>query len=61
MTVRTAVAAPAPRRVTCRYLRRNGDQCTAEAVDPDHEFVVCIRHLALAMELLRQAGVPGLR
>ncbi|WP_405841587.1 hypothetical protein [Streptomyces sp. NBC_01518] len=27
--------------VTCRILNRNGNQCTAEAVDPSAELLIC--------------------
>lgn len=39
----------------CRYLRRNAQQCTAEAVDPDADILLCSKHLARAMELYRSA------
>jgi hypothetical protein len=44
-------------RVYCRYLNRNGDQCTGEAVraNPD-EIHLCTRHLAEALQLLKMAG-----
>lgn len=41
--------------VTCRYLRRSGDQCTGEAVDTEGEILLCSKHLARAMELLKAA------
>jgi len=44
--------------ITCRYLRRNDVQCTAEAVDPEADILLCTRHLARAMTLLRTAGIP---
>ena len=46
--------------VRCRYLasgkRGSLDRCTAEAVDPVGEIILCISHLALALELIQ--GVP---
>jgi hypothetical protein len=44
------------RMVSCRYLRRNEQQCTAEAVDPDAEVLLCSKHLARAMRLFREAA-----
>lgn len=38
--------------VTCRVLNRNANQCTAEAVDPDAELLICVRHLAEAQRLI---------
>lgn len=43
------------RFVTCRVLNRRGDQCTGEAVDPDAELKICVRHLAEAQRLLHEA------
>lgn len=42
------------RKVTCRYTRRNNDQCTGEVVDEFGEILLCSKHLARAMELVRQ-------
>ncbi|MET0520822.1 MAG: hypothetical protein ABW156_02440 [Jiangellaceae bacterium] len=48
------------RIVLCRYLRRGTKgQCTAEAVDPDGEILLCAHHLARVLELLRSTA-PGL-
>jgi hypothetical protein len=35
----------------CRYLRRNDEQCTAEAVDPEADVLICVKHLARAVKL----------
>jgi hypothetical protein len=46
------------RITTCRYLRRAAQgQCTAEAVDPEGELLLCSKHLGEALELLRNAGL----
>lgn len=37
----------------CRYLRRSGDQCTAEAVDPTADVLLCIKHMARVVEHAR--------
>ncbi len=46
--------------VTCRYINLVGEKppglCTAEAVDRDGEILLCTRHLALTLELLRSRG-----
>ena len=42
--------------IRCRYLRRNEQLCTAEAVDPVGEVLLCSKHLARAMQLLNRAG-----
>lgn len=48
------------RVVLCRVLRRGtSGQCTGEAVDPNGELLICSRHLARAIELLRAAGLTG--
>ncbi|MBX6387022.1 MAG: hypothetical protein IRZ07_29270 [Microbispora sp.] len=41
------------RRVTCRYLRRNGEQCTGEAVDSTADVLLCIKHMARVVEHAR--------
>lgn len=41
--------------VTCRVLSGRGVQCTAEAVDPGAELLICVRHLAEAQRLLQSA------
>lgn len=48
-------------RITlCRYLRRGAQgQCTAEAVDPGGEILLCPKHLGRVVELLRNTA-PGL-
>jgi len=50
---------PTAQRITrCHYLKPNVDQqCTAEAVDPNGEILLCTKHLARALELVnaRQA------
>jgi len=43
------------RIVTCRVLNRFGHQCTGEAVDPDAELKICVRHLAEAQRLIHEA------
>lgn len=43
----------APRLVRCRYLRRNDEQCTGEAVDELGEILLCTKHLARALELVK--------
>lgn len=40
---------------TCRVLNRHGNQCTAEAVDPTAELLICTRHLAAAQRLIHEA------
>lgn len=42
------------RRVTCRYLGKRDNQCTAEVVDPDGEILLCPEHLARALQLIRR-------
>ena len=48
------------RRTTCRYLRRDSNQCTGEAVDPDAEILLCQTHLGRAVALVRHAAVQRL-
>ncbi|MER6064850.1 hypothetical protein ABT167_27485 [Streptomyces sp. NPDC001792] len=45
--------------VTCRVLSGRGVQCTAEAVDPNAELKICVRHLAEAMRLVEDARERG--
>jgi hypothetical protein len=44
------------RMTRCRYLRRNDQQCTAEAVDETGEVLLCTKHLGRALELLKRYG-----
>jgi len=41
------------RAIRCRYLRRSGDQCTAEAADPHADVLLCIKHMARVVEHAR--------
>ena len=43
------------RVVTCRVLKAYNTQCTAEAVDPNAELLICARHLAEAQRLIHAA------
>ncbi|MDX3689924.1 hypothetical protein PV726_06150 [Streptomyces europaeiscabiei] len=43
------------RIVTCRVLSGRGNQCTGEAVDPDAELKICVRHLSEAQRLIHAA------
>jgi hypothetical protein len=52
---RTAAKA-APGVVRCRYLGKF-NRCTAEAVDPVGEVLLCAQHLARAIEFLRSLGM----
>ena len=46
------------RIVLCRYLCQGTQgQCTAEAVDPVGEILLCSKHLARTLELLRNANL----
>lgn len=38
--------------ITCRYLDTHRDQCTAEAVDPGADILLCTAHLARAWRLI---------
>lgn len=44
----------------CRYLRANGEQCTAEAVDADAEILLCLKHFGRASKLILAARRLGL-
>jgi hypothetical protein len=45
------------RKTICRYLREGTKgQCTAEAVDPQGEIILCFTHLARAIELIQRKG-----
>lgn len=44
------------RLTRCRYVTRDGNRCTAEAVEDDAEVDLCIEHLGRALELLRRRG-----
>lgn len=43
------------RIVTCRVLSGRGNQCTGEAVDPEAELKICVRHLGEAQRLIHAA------
>lgn len=45
----------AERIVTCRYLKAYDTQCTAEALDPDGEVLICARHAAKVMRTVQAA------
>lgn len=40
--------------VRCRYLRRNGEQCTGEAIDPGAEILLCAKHAGRVMRLVKE-------
>ena len=48
------------RLTRCRYQRRNNELCTGEAVDPDADILICQKHLARAVALVRHAAVQRL-
>lgn len=43
------------RIVTCRYLKAFDTQCTAEAIDPAGEVLICVRHAAKVMRTVQAA------
>ncbi|MET9506897.1 hypothetical protein ABZX62_00165 [Streptomyces flavidovirens] len=43
------------RIVTCRMTNRHGNRCTAEAIDPNGEVLICIRHYAAAGRTVKAA------
>lgn len=43
-----------PRKIRCRYLDKFDNRCNAEVVDDYGEIMLCLKHLALAMELIRR-------
>ncbi|MFF4847977.1 hypothetical protein [Streptomyces sp. NPDC001194] len=45
----------AERIVTCRMTDRWGNRCTGEAIDPDGEALICIRHYAAAVRTIEAA------
>lgn len=45
----------ATRIVRCRVHNRMGNPCSDEAVDPDAELLICVRHLAEAQQLINDA------
>ncbi|MET9516411.1 hypothetical protein [Streptomyces sp. NPDC002994] len=49
------------RIVTCRMTNRYGDRCTAEAIDPNGEVLICIRHYAAAGRTVREAQARAAR
>lgn len=40
-------------KVLCRYTRQSGDQCTGEALDPTADVLICTKHAARVMALIR--------
>lgn len=36
----------------CRYLRRNGEQCTAEVLDPEGSVLICAKHAGRVIEMI---------
>lgn len=61
------ISALPARKIICRYLRRNGEMCTAEALDqsPDAPIIICLKHGARVVKLVMdrqrelQAGGRG--
>ncbi|WP_107416734.1 hypothetical protein [Streptomyces sp. CC53] len=45
----------AERVVTCRMTNSRGDRCTAEALVPDGEALICARHAAEVMRTVNSA------
>ncbi|MFD5425232.1 hypothetical protein [Streptomyces sp. NPDC127084] len=43
------------RVVTCRMTNRYGNRCTAEALDPEGEAIICARHAAEVMRTINTA------
>lgn len=43
------------RIVTCRMTDMRGNRCTAEAIDPAGEALICIRHYAAAVRTVSTA------
>ncbi|GAA2972218.1 hypothetical protein [Streptomyces enissocaesilis] len=43
------------RIVTCRMTNRHGNRCTAEAIDPNGEVLICIRHYVAVCRTVREA------
>ncbi|MFC6017232.1 hypothetical protein ACFP2T_13570 [Plantactinospora solaniradicis] len=58
MTMPTAATT---RLITCSVIgRHSGNRCTAEALDPDAEVLICARHTGLVMEMVN-ARMPTAR
>jgi hypothetical protein len=57
-TMQDSTPTGSGRRITCRYLTRDGNQCTGEAADAEGEITLCLKHLARAFELI-QHRMPG--
>lgn len=38
----------------CSIVRRSGDRCTAEALDPNGDVLICSKHAARVMQMLRE-------
>lgn len=47
--------------VHCRVTNRYGNRCTAEALDPNADVLICMRHTALVIELLAKKGLSATR
>jgi len=41
------------RVVRCRMTNRYGDPCGGEALDPNGDVLICMRHAALVIEMIR--------
>lgn len=49
------------RIVTCRVLKAYNTQCTAEAIDPGGEVLICLRHAAAVQRTLSAARAAASR
>ncbi|WP_157987625.1 hypothetical protein [Jiangella endophytica] len=47
--------------IQCRYMRLNGEQCTGEALDPDGEILLCMKHAGRVMVMVREAHAKKLQ
>jgi hypothetical protein len=55
-----SVATPThERRVSCRYLRRSGEQCTAECLDPEGDILICAKHAARTVVLIKHRATEA--
>lgn len=50
---------PVDRLTRCRYLRRNDQQCTGEAIDPDAPILLCLKHAGRVMALVMGRTATG--
>lgn len=55
MATSTTASTPSQPVIRCRYRRQSGEMCTAEVLDPNADILICAKHAARVMALIKAA------